>query len=272
MSAVSTGLRPTLSARPAARQRLQHWADLVVVLSIKNFRQRYLRSKLGVIWALLQPTVQALVLAFVFTKIFKIHHVPHFPVYVLSGVLLWQLFQQSVNQGTSAVVDNAGLVKKVAVPKVVFPLSAVGGCAIVYVAQLVVITTASFIVGTERLVTPLYAALALLLALNVATGLGVLACSFHVRVRDIRFLIESGLLVAFYITPILYDPSKFGPTLRHLLLINPMYGVMSLQRAAFLDRPVAWAAVGASTLLSTVILAVALAVFRHRSRDFADLV
>lgn len=272
MSAATTGIGAPLTARHTGRQRLHQWSDLVVVLSIKNFRQRYLRSKLGVVWALLQPTVQGLVLAFVFTKIFKMHHVPHFPLYVLSGVLMWQLFQQSVNGATSAVVDNAGLVKKVAVPKVVFPLSAVGGCAIVYFAQLVVVTTGTLIVGTERLVTPLYAAMALLLALSIATGFGVLACAFHVRLRDIRFLIESGLLVAFYITPILYDPTRFGPTLRHLLLFNPMYGVMSLQRGAFLDRPVAWQAVGTSVLISVGLLAIAMATFRRRSKEFADLV
>lgn len=272
MSAVTTGVRAPLTARPDRVRRLHQWADLVAVLAVKNFRQRYLRSKLGVLWALLQPTVQALVLAVVFTKLFKLHHVPHFPVYVLSGILMWQLFQQSVNGATSAVVDNGGLVKKVAVPKVVFPISAVGGNAIVYFAQLVVITTATFIVGTERLVTPLYAALAVLIVIPLATGLGVLACAFHVAVRDIRFLVESSLLVAFYVTPTIYDPSRLTPALRHVLQLNPMYGVMSLQRAAFLDRPVAWPAVGISVVLSAVILAVALAVFQRRSRDFADLV
>ena len=84
--------------------RVLHWAGLVRVLAVKNFRQRYLRSKLGVIWALIQPLLQAAVLSFVFIIVFKVKRIPHYPLYVLSGIMSWQFFMQSCTSGTSSMV------------------------------------------------------------------------------------------------------------------------------------------------------------------------
>lgn len=248
------------------------WLDLVRVLSIKNFRQRYLRSKLGVIWALVQPLAQAAVLSFVFLKIFKVHKVPHYPLYVLSGIMAWQFFQQGVVGGTSAVVDNAGLVRKVAVPKITFPLSVVGGVLLVFALQLVVLIAGAGVTGTLAASTPGLLALSLLVELLLIVGFAVLLCSVHVSFRDIRFLVESTLLMAFYLTPVIYDPSRLPPTFRSMMRWNPLDGVLSLERAALLARSVDWVAVGVSAATAVLLIAVGLPIFRHRAGDFADQV
>ncbi|HET6908583.1 MAG TPA: ABC transporter permease [Mycobacteriales bacterium] len=248
------------------------WLDLVRVLSVKNFRQRYLRSRLGVVWALIQPLAQAAVLSFVFLKIFKVHKVPHYPLYVLSGIMSWQFFQQSVVGGTSAVVDNSGLVRKVAVPKITFPLSVVGGVLLVFVLQLVVLVAGAGVTGTLVTTTPLLLALSVVVELALAVGFSVLLCSLHVSFRDIRFLVESTFVMAFYLTPVIYDPSRLPPTYRSVMRWNPMDGVLSLERAALLARSVDWAAVGVSGAAALLLLAVGIPVFRRRAGDFADQV
>lgn len=259
----------------AARRRpsspaLRRWAGLTGMLAVKNFRQRYLRSRLGVFWAILQPTVQAAVLAVVFVKVFKVHNVPHYPLYVLSGIMTWQCFAQGTNAATTSALDNSPLIRKIPLPAVVFPMAAVGGVLLVHLLQLTVLLAAGAASGTLGVRT-LLLPLGVLLTVALALGVGTLSCSLHVRVRDVKFLIESGLLVAFYVTPVLYDPSRLPENLRTLLGWNPMYGVMSLQRAALLGRAVDWHAVAVAAVLAVVLLVVALPVFRSRSRDFADL-
>jgi ABC-type polysaccharide/polyol phosphate export permease len=251
--------------------RVVHWAGLVRVLAVKNFRQRYLRSKLGVIWALIQPLLQAAVLSFVFIIIFKVKRIPHYPLYVLSGIMSWQFFQQSCVAGTSSIVDNAGLVRKVAVPKIVFPVAAVGGIALVFCLQLIVLLGAGIALRTLHPMTPLLLLLALPLEACLALAIGVLCTSIHVSVRDIRFVVESGLLMAFYLTPVLYDVGRLPPRVASVMQWNPMSGVLSLVRGAVLDRPVDWTGVGSAFLCAAVLGLAGAWLFRRRSPEFADL-
>jgi ABC-type polysaccharide/polyol phosphate export permease len=256
--------------RPERIAEFRRWSGLVGVLAVKNFRQRYLRSRLGVLWAILQPTGQAIVLSIVFVKVFRIHGVPHYPLYVLTGMMTWQLFASSTLSATSSAVDNGGLVRKVPLPKLVFPLSAVGGSLIVYGVQSAVLVGGSLIAGTfgpEVLLVPVGA----LLAAALASGLGLLGCAFHVAFRDIRFLLESGLLLVFYATPVLYDPVRLPESLRHYLRFNPMYGVMSIQRGALLGRAIDPWAVLISAVTAILLILAGLFAFRRRSADFADL-
>lgn len=260
--------------RPFARrerwERLLRWADLIRVLSVKNFRQRYLRSRLGILWALLQPTLQAIVLTIVFVHVFKVK-IPHYTVFVLSGIMSWQFFQQMCMQGTTSLVDNGPLVRKVAVPKAIFPLSAIGGTLLVYILQLSVLFAFAIAAGTLG-----WATFLLLLSIPLEVGIGaaiaILCCSIHVAVRDVRFMIDSGLLMFFYLTPVIYPITRIPDNARAIMEWNPMYGVLSLVRAAMVAQPVDWHGVFSATVCAVVIAVVGIWLFRRRSPDVADLV
>jgi len=256
---------------PERRRRLLQWVDLTRVLAVKNFRRRYLRSRLGVVWALLQPTMQAAVLSIVFLGVFHIKNIPHYPLYVLSGIMAWQFFQQTCNQGTSSIVDNGPLVRKVAVPKVIFPFAAAGGTLLVFLIQLVVLFVAAVISGTLGWSVG-YLLLAVPLVFALASSVAVLFSSLFVSIRDVKFLVESGLMMFFYLTPVIYDISRLPEGARALMDWNPLYGVLSLMRAAFLGRPVDWQGVLSATILTVVIAAVGGWLFARRSQDFSDLV
>lgn len=259
---------PLASAREGS---LGHWASIAWLLAQRTFRLRYLGSRLGIGWAFVQPVVQALVLTFLFTEVFKITRVEHYPLYVLTGVMTWSAFAGGVTAATTSAVDNAALLRKIPMPVLVFPLSQVLAVLMVFVLQLLVLLLAAGLAGTlgaGLLLMPL----ALLLVGAIATGVGTLACSFHVAVRDVKFMVESGLLLAFYATPILYDPSRVPEGLRTALAFNPMYGVVSLVRTALMGRPLDGGALAVSLGATVALLVIGLAVFRRRSADFADLV
>jgi ABC-type polysaccharide/polyol phosphate export permease len=264
-----TSLRP-LSVHEREETMLR-WLDLTRVLAWKNFRQRYLRSRLGVIWALLQPTLQAAVLSVVFVVIFKVKRVPHYPVFVLSGIMSWQLFAQACTFGTTSIVDNAALVRKVAVPKVIFPIAASGSTVIVFAMQVVVLLAGGAIVGTLGSATPLLL-LAIPLIGALGTAIGIFCASLYVTMRDLRFVVESALMMGFYLTPVMWDVSRLPLSVRPYADWNPMLGGLSLVRAAIIGTPVDWTGVMSATLLTAAIAAVGGWLFHRRSPEFADLV
>ncbi len=244
---------------------------LVQALSLKNFQVRYKRATLGVVWAVVQPTFQAAVLALVFTKVFDVGGIEHYAAYVVCGILPWSFFTQSLLASTTAISDNGSLVRKVAVPLVVFPAAAVGGIAVAFSASLVVLLVTSLLAGTAGpalLLLPL----AVLVELALILALGLMTAAFHPAFRDIRYVIESLLLVGLYASPILYDASKVPAAARPYLDLNPMTGVLSLYRTAVLDRPLDGRAVALTVVGSVLLLGLSWVVFRRRSGEFADLV
>lgn len=261
-----------LGGNPRLRERTSELLALTWTLSRKNFQVRYKRALLGVVWAVLQPAVQAIVLSIVFRVVFKADMgIEHFPVFVLAGIMPWAFFSQSLSNATVSVLENGSLVKKVAMPLVVFPLSAIGGTGLAFVAAVPVLLVGGLAVGGVGwgvLLLPL----AVLLQILAVVGLALLTASLYPAFRDVRYLVESSLMVGLYLTPVLYDLSRLPSWAADLIRLNPLTGVLSLYRAAFLSRDVDWAAVGLSVLVSSLLLVLGLLVFRRRSDEFADLV
>ena len=252
--------------------RVRDVAALTWTLSRKNFQVRYKRAVLGIVWAVLQPAFQAAVLSLVFIKVFSAGNgVPDFPVFVLSGMLPWTFFAQSLSVGTVSVLENGSLVKKVPVPLFVFPWAAIGGMALAFAAALPVLLVAGLVVGGigwHVVLLPL----ALALQLLAVAGLATLTASLYPAFRDVRYFVESALVVGLYLTPVLYPPEKLPDLAREVLRFNPLTGVLSLYRAAFLSRDVDWASVGASLLVGLTLLYFGFTIFGRRSDEFADLV
>jgi ABC-type polysaccharide/polyol phosphate export permease len=254
---------------PSSRARKT--AGLAWVLSRKNFKVRYKRATLGVIWAVVQPAFQAAFLSFIFLKVFKIQGIPDYPLFVLSGMLPWAYFTSGVIAATTAVVDNAPLVRKVAVAKAVFPLSAVGGVAIAFAVSVPVLLVLSASTGHIGFAILLLVP-AFLLETAVTAALGVLACSFHVAFRDVRYAVESLLLVGLYASPVLYDIGRVPAKVRPFFRLNPMAGVMSLYRCAVLGNTLDVAAVVTAVIVMVALTGLAVLFFARRSDEFPDIV
>ena len=261
---------PVPVAGHLSHRRMQH--GLVWVLSRKNFQVRYKRAVLGVLWAVVQPSFQAAFLSFIFLKVFRYgRSIEDYPVFVLSGMLPWAFFTQGVMAATGSVVENASLVRKVSLSRVIFPLSAAGGVAIAFTASLVILVIGSIVSGNLGFHLLLLIPAALLETV-VIVAVGILACAFHVAFRDVRYLMESAMMIGLYATPILYTVSQIPEGLRPFFRLNPMTGVMSLYRSAVLGYPLDVASVVSGAAIAAVVLALALVLFARRSEEFPDLV
>jgi ABC-2 type transport system permease protein len=193
------------------------WAyrELLGQLIRKELKVKYKDSVLGFVWTLLRPLLYLLVYAVaigVFLGSGKV--IPDFGVYLFSGLLAWTLFTDIIGGCTGSIVGNAGLVKKVYFPRELFPLSVVGASLVNVLLQAVILLGAYLVTWRFPAAADLpLVPLALVALVLFATGLGLVLAAGNVFLRDITYLVEVGLLLWFWMTPIVYDWTKVRTTL-----------------------------------------------------------
>jgi ABC-2 type transport system permease protein len=260
-----TIVRTSEPAKLRVAQRIREVYDrreVLLNLVRKELKVKYTASVFGAVWSLLNP----IVFLAVFTFVVKVtgFSIPHFPVYLLAGLLAWNMFSVSLTGGARSVIDNANLVKKVSFPREVLPLSAVGVALVDFVLQSAVFLLFILVSGygfhlPELAIYPLAFATLLVFTLALSFWLAAL----NVRYRDIQHLLNIALLVWFWMTPIVYSGfvvtdvlagrKILGVSLWGLYLANPLAPiVLGFQRALYgVVRPV----VGEPPVLPDVSLA-----------------
>jgi ABC-2 type transport system permease protein len=241
---IKTSETPKL--RPIRRfKELWHYREILVNLTRKEVKVKYTSSVLGSAWSMLNPVMYLVVFTFVFEVVLK-SGVPSFPIYLLSGLLAWNLFAGSLTLSARSVVENANLVKKVYFPREILPLASVGATTFDFLLQGVVLLAFMVIetyfnnLGWNLLLLPL-SMFALLL---FTTALSLWVGALNVKYRDTQHLLNLALLTWFWLTPIVYPMgyvektflhTRFGETgLIAYLILNPMATIISgFQRALY---------------------------------------
>jgi ABC-2 type transport system permease protein len=224
------------------------YRELLTLLVRRELRARYKDSSLGFAWSLFKPIAQLIIYFVVIGQFLgAARNVPEFAIFVFSGLTMWALFNEIVGGGAGAVVSNAGLVKKVYLPREVFPLSTVGAALFNFGIQFLVLVAGTVVVGSvpwsPRLI---YVPVALVLILTFGTALALLLSAVNVYLRDVQHLIEIVIMILFWASPIVYS-YRFvahylqGSWLQELYLANPVtLAVLAFQRgmwAAGADEP-----------------------------------
>jgi ABC-2 type transport system permease protein len=178
--------------------------EVLVNLIRKELKVKYTASVLGAVWSLLNPVVFLAVFSFV-AAVFR-NRVPDFPVFLLSGLLLWNFVANTLQGGASSVIDNANLVKKMAFPREILPLSFVGVALFDFILQSAVFLVFIGVSGHGFHLPELWLLpLALVVAVVFATALSLWIAALNVRYRDVGHLLNLALLVWFWATPIVYQ-------------------------------------------------------------------
>ena len=269
MTAVTVSLPRRVASTVVRNPRWRHALGLVVVLARKNVKIRYKRASMGLLWAVGQPLLQAAVLTIVFTRVFRGQRIPDYGLFVLCGVMPYSAINTGIQSACVSVVDNAALVKKVMLPRLVFPFAAVGGTLSVFAASLSVLVVFAGLSGTLGMHT-LLLPVAVLAIVLVMLSVGVFAAALYVQYRDVKFILESGLLMLFYASPVFYTSERLG-SLAPWQRLNPVTGVLSLVRGSLVGLPVDWIAVAITGGFGAILLLVGIVVFQRRAQLFADL-
>jgi ABC-2 type transport system permease protein len=232
---------PRLHVRQRARE-LFAAREILWNLVRKELKVKYTASVLGAVWSLLNPVVFLAVFSFV-TAVLK-GGIPDYPVFLLSGLLAWNLFSVSLSNGAQSVIANANFVKKVYFPREILPLGTVGVCLVDFVLQSAVLVVFFLIRGYGFQAQALWLyPLTFVALLLITVAFTMVVSALNVRYRDVQHLIGLALLVWFWMTPIVYGAgtvytsmldSRFGITAWRIYLLNPLtWVVIGFQRALY---------------------------------------
>ena len=259
------------------------YRELLVNLVRKDLKVKYKSSVLGFLWSLLTPAMLLVVYYFVFSVLLG-SGIPRFPIYLLSGLLAWNLFNVGLVSATGSVVASSGIVNKVWFPREVLPLSAIGAALVHFFLQgiVMVLTLLVFRHPIEWAYLPLLP-LALAVLLIFCAAVGILMSAVNVYLRDMQHLVEVALLPWFFCTPIVYSYDLIAQKLggkASLYLINPVTPVVLVFQRAIYGRyadvvhqfPYWWYVRNLVIVLvaSSLLLAFALSVFRRLEGNFTE--
>ncbi len=275
--------------------------EILLNLVRKELKVKYTASVLGAVWSLLNPVVFLAVFSFV--SFVLDNNLPNYPVYLLAGLLPWNLFSASITQASESVLGNSNLVKKMYFPREILPLSAVGVALIDFVLQMAVLLLFILVTGyafthIDGIAFLVLFPLGFLTLLVFSVAVSFYVSALNVRYRDVRHLLTIGLLVWFWATPIVYASGFVQNSLKaysiagvrafDLYMLNPLASIVgAFQRALYgvvdplpsssdppvlLDVSLRWltGVVGVVLLLSLGLLWLAWRTFFRLSGDFAE--
>jgi len=213
--------------------------ELTALLVRRELKARYKDSSLGIVWSLVRPLAQLLIYYFAIGEILGVaRSIPSFAIFVFVGLTTWGLFVEIVQGGTTSITGNSGLIKKIYLPREIFPLASVGGALFNFGVQLIILVLATAVAGQIPLnFDLLYAPLALAVLIFFAAGLGILLAGLNVYLRDVQHLVEVAVMVLFWASPIVYSFSFVheklqGNWLEQVYLANPItVAILGMQRA-----------------------------------------
>jgi ABC-2 type transport system permease protein len=199
-----------------------------------DFKLRYQGSVLGYAWSLLRPLLLFVILYVVFVVIFPLGKgIPHYPIYLLLGIVLWNFFNEMTTQSLSSIVERGDLIRKIRIPRWIIILSSSISALINFLLNLVVVVVFLLINHVDLLKTTLWFPLLLLEIYIFAVGISLILATLFVKYRDMKYIWEVILQAGFYMTPILYPLSKINNnTFQKLIMLNPMSQAMQDSRYA----------------------------------------
>lgn len=247
---------------------IQKYRFLIKQLVDRDFKAKYKRSILGILWSLLNPLLNMAVQYVVFSNMFKFD-VPYFPVYLLCGNVVFSYFSESCGLALTSIVGNAGLITKVYVPKYIYPLTRIISSLINLLISLIPLFVASLFSGLIPTKAYLLLPFPFLCLVLFCLGLGMLLAAAMVFFRDIQFLWGVLTTIWMYLTPIFYPVSVLPEGIQAVVKMNPLYLYVTFVRSCVIDgispEPMMYAQ---CVIISLVMLTIGAFVFKKSQDSF----
>lgn len=249
-------------------QNINKYKPLINELVVRDLKIKYRRSFLGYLWSLLNPLMMMTIMTLVFSYMFRFE-IPNYPLYLICGQTLWTFFNESTTAAMQSVITNSSLIRKVYIPKYIFPISRVFSSFVTMSFGLVAILIVMLFTGVpftwKLLLLPIPLAFLLLFSMGVGMALSAVVVYF----RDILHLYTVMTMAWMYVTPIFYPISALPEKVSFLLRFNPIYHYITFFREVVLYGTIPAASIWIGACVSSITaFAAGLLVFCKLQRNF----
>ena len=280
----TTVYEPVSGWRLVDTRELWRFRELLWFFAWRDVKVRYKQTALGAAWAVLQPFMMMVVFTIFFNRVagIKSGDIPY-PVFVYSGLVLWQLFASSLSAASNSVVGNGSIITKVYFPRLIVPVSSMGAALVDFAMACGMLVALMLWYGIAPGPSLLFLPVPVLLCVITSVGFGCLVSALNVSYRDFRYTVPFLIQLWLFATPTVYmtlSNTSSGAAsdgaisiLKSMLIhCNPMTAIIGSFRAAVLSEPIPVSLVLSSGFMSIFVLMVGLAVFRRCEARFADIV
>lgn len=265
--AYDSDLRPP----PFIDELIQLWRyrDLVLLLAGNILKNRYKRSLLGILWMLLNPLLQTIVLAIAFGALFK-SELPRYPIYLLSGLLAWNFMTQTTQYAMGVMAGGGGLLKRIYIPRATYIVAVVGNGLINFLVSILPLALIMLAFQHPVSASWLFLPFSILILAVFTLGLALLLSTASVFFTDSIDIYQIVVQAGFFLTPIMYPSSVLPVPLSDWLLLNPFCGLIELFRLPIYGNTVPDAGlIAGTTALALATLLAGWTVFTRRADQLA---
>lgn len=242
--------------------------ELIWALALKELRVRYKRSVLGFVWALLNPLLMMVVMTVVFGSLLRFS-LPHYSVFLLSMLLPWTFFAQSLSYSVESIVGNGELLKKVQVARLVFPVAALTSNIINFLLSIIPLFVLIVAMRFPIHWTWIYLPIPMMGLFLFALGAAFFFATLNVFYRDVSHIIQVILQVWFYVSPILYSLDFVPQRYRWLFQLNPLlYMLNGFRLSIYYGLLPSFASMALSLGFGLLSLVIGFSVFRRYEKSF----
>lgn len=248
-----------------------------IVSSIQTeLRTKFIRSRLGGLWMILNPLAQVMIFAFVLSAVLsaKLQGIDNryaYAIYLMSGTLGWSLFAEIVNRCLTIFIDNGNILKKLAFPKIALPLVVIGSALVNNLLLLLAIWVIFSLLGHSTGLALVWLPLLMVVGITLAVGLGLLFGVLNVFLRDVGQVVPVLMQFLYWFTPVVYMVNIIPAQYRDWLVLNPLIPLITgYQDVLLYDRMPELSGLGTTFLIGLLLSALSLVLFRKASPEMVD--
>jgi lipopolysaccharide transport system permease protein len=256
-------------------KELWEYRELFYFFTWRDVKVKYKQTVLGFLWAILQPLFMTLVFTvFIGESIIQKTQLPiPYPLFALSGMLLWGIFSGGMSNAANSMVSNSNIIKKIYFPRLIIPISSILVALVDFFIAFIIFVILLFIYKVEINYSAIvFLPLSILITCLSAMGCGTFLAALNIKYRDVRYIIPFMVQGLLFLTPVLYPINiSSNPIAQFILKLNPISGALELMRGLFVGYIINYETVLISLATSFILFIVGILYFRKTEGYFADL-
>lgn len=253
-------------------KELWEYRELFMFFTWRDIKVKYKQTSLGVLWVILQPLIMTLLFSVFFKSLNKNTSSIPYPVFVLSGLVIWTMFSSAIMNAGNSMVSNANIIKKIYFPRLIIPVSSILTSLFDMLFGIIILVGAIFYYHVSLKYSFIWMwPLAILVSGFSALGLGTFLAALNVKYRDFRYIIPFLIQAMLFLSPVIYSEQTGNALLNFLLQLNPVSAGIELFRASFFNYEPHWNTISISLCSNFILLFLGIFYFRKTESYFADI-